>query len=240
MAIVESAAICDHERPFHITCYSLEGNSPLMLSSHDVFDELDQMVDETGTFTLPIVEPFEKSAFLINDKRSHFLSMYRKSEEHCFTLLNITNSKKKQLKEMKHEMISEMTTSSGRTRRSSVAIQEAIDSCNKIFNEEIERIRKEVNEFVSSLSESKNQWEKMKEVVETFEDELKSMHVDEMRVHCREIVSLAVSYYQRKFNDVDGHLLSIKQVVRVARLFDPLEVKPTSLQSLEFLANELI
>ena len=91
--------------------------------------------------------------------------MRRKAEEHCVTLLNKVNAKKKQLKDMTDKMRSARTTSSGRTRRPTIEIQEAIDNRNNFVNDEIERILKEVNESTPSLSEAKKEWEKMKEMV---------------------------------------------------------------------------
>ena len=121
MIIVESAAICDYGRPLRIDCYTVEGDITLTLSSHDIFDELDPMIDEIDSFPLLTVEKaVEKYAFLINENRFHFLSMHSKAEEHCFILTNNFNTKNKQLKEMSDEMSSASTTSSCRTTRPSV------------------------------------------------------------------------------------------------------------------------
>ena len=41
MAMVESAAISDFGKPFCISCYNLKGDSPLLLSAHDVLKNMD-------------------------------------------------------------------------------------------------------------------------------------------------------------------------------------------------------
>ena len=55
MAMLEGAAISDFCKPLCIACYSLEGDSPLILSAYEVLKNLDDVVDNIDTFSLPRV-----------------------------------------------------------------------------------------------------------------------------------------------------------------------------------------
>ena len=155
MAMVEAAAICDFGHPLCTACYTLEGDSPLILSAHSVFSKIDQIIESIDDFPIPTVEKvIKKAASLINDQRLHLVRLCTTAEEHYNTLVNDRDAKQRRLEDLLSQ-IDTTSRTSGRARRPTARVKDTVNDRHKVTNDNIDIIRKEIDNILPFIDEAK-------------------------------------------------------------------------------------
>ena len=55
IAMIEGALVSDFCRPFSVSCYTLEGSSPLIFSAYKELKKIDDIIEHTDRYPLPTV-----------------------------------------------------------------------------------------------------------------------------------------------------------------------------------------
>ena len=236
MAMVECAAISDFGKPLCIACYSLEGDSPLILSAHDILKRIDHIVNAIDNHPLPSVEKVVEEASTLIQSRHGFLVREAAISKEDYDLID--NSKatlEMRISEVSIRRESTFCSSRGRRRNPSAKASGTVD----VIDQQLNDLRTELDNLIPSYNEAKDKYNEKKGALDVFENEFKYVSEDDLIAYSKTLMKPAVEYYNDKFNSCNGDLFKLKQAVRVAQLFDPFYVKDKSAEALKLLADDL-
>ena len=239
MAMIETAAVSNAGHPFCKACYTLEGDSPLILSAQQEMNKLDNILDKES-FPLPSVDMVvEKVARLFQEVHSYFGDELVAVEEKYKSIQQHVQSLENKLRDLVGQQSRSQNNVSSRGRVSA-RTERAVDTQTSTnIGNEIDELKNELSGLEVSEKEAQEKFDEQKEKVSEFEREFKYRTVEELLAYCQDIVKPCAQYYTEKFNQPQGDLYRLKKAVYAAQIFDPFFVKDTSVNALNLMADEL-
>ena len=221
MAMLEMAAVTDYGKNFAESCYTLEGDSAMILRGSAVFERL----EETIGAECPLVKVnqiINSVLLLISQNRDIVSKKKSEAEDKCIDTLIDVNDAKDRIKALQSEKrnITGGTSQSGRKRQLTARAtnEDALEKVNiKIIDEKVKLVqvksRYEAEVIVRDESiENYNTWN----------DEFTCVTIEQLIDHAHSVGQPAIDYYNKLFNSESGDCFNVRQMTNAAKIFNPM------------------
>lgn len=238
MAMFEGAVVKDAGKLLCTSAYTLEGDSPLILTAHEVFEKIDKCSNDG--FELPsLLKAAEYTSRILLEVYAPLESIHRS------ILAELENAEQEkegiepEIENIRKELddTANQTSSRGRTsRRSNIVIdQDKVESLNMRLNEAEIRYdarKKGVEEVVKKLRTHEI-------AMDRWNRKFPNKTVNDLVRHGKNIAKPALDYYRSNFNDEGGDMYNLKRASKACQIFNPFVLKEVSINLLELLVDDL-
>ena len=227
MAMIEIAAVVDYGKVFAETCYTLEGDSAVILRGSAVFKRLEDTIGRECE--LERVHKIVDDAFaLIKSARDRVTLKMDMDVTVCNDAQNKVNTKKDSLETLLLDKnnIQGGTSSSGRRRQFTARAtnQDALEHINNQIIEakvELRVLKKEHADLEKIKDEAIEELQKWTE-------KFPYLSTDSLIDHAKSIGQPAIDYYNKVYNTEAGDCYNVRQMVDASQIFNPIFLKGKS------------
>ena len=238
MAIFEGSVVKDVGRILCTSCYTLEGDSPLILTAAEVFKVIDECCIDG--FNIPSLHKIaQDTSMTLNEIYTPILNQKA-------VLQSDIDNKKVEIDLVQHQIqtiqanidaTTQHTSGRGRvSRRTNISINnDRVQLLEQSVNDksaEYDELAKEVEKAESKLTKHMN-------IMEEWNKEFPNITVEDLIQHGRSIAQPALNYYTRNFNQEDGDIYRLKRAARASQIFNPFVLQELDIASLELLIDDL-
>lgn len=227
MAIVEIAAIAEGLKTFVEGCYTLEGDSCIILRALDVFKRMEAEI-EAGFDTPGLEEAVARGVGLIEGVENEWLTKCREADEKLDHATETSSAAKAKVDELTAEKAS-LTSNTSRSGRSSNRTSRATNT-------------DALDEVLEKLVETKIELRNAQDAEKVVKDESAAVHTsfekwkekfphrtpDSLLAHGKSILKPAGDYYKKLFLEEGGDCYNIRQMSEASLIFDPIELSKLS------------
>jgi hypothetical protein len=221
MAILEGTAISNIGATLCKACYRAEGDSPLMLTGHDIITKVESVL--TVPADLSCVQPILDSVLemlkegeqpMLDEEKKHIDLIAALTEQHKEALIVL-----EQLQASKEALTSSGTSRTGRNRRTS---NRATDTgALEALTFEIIHSRGITREAEMKLKEAKRQRKELMDEYNAWKVKFPYETHDDLLQYCQSMLQPVIEYYDRLFRVEQGDYFSIRKCLRASQLFNP-------------------
>jgi len=242
MAMVEVAVVAEGVRPFAEACYTLEGDSCLILRAYSVFRRLEQFIGD-GYSTPKLEEAVDRAIPLIIRVESSYTAKVAAANaavESASGKVAEMVDELKRLNEMKKQ-VQGGTSSRGRVRQ---ATERTRDN-NQLDNvlEQIVEARLKEKSLMSNEKAAKDALAKVVKAYDDWKKQYPHRTKIELMDHGKNILKPVGQYYHDQFTSEDGDCYPMREMSEAAQMFNPIFLAKMSdadiVVTLHYLADKL-
>ena len=221
MAMLEIASVADWGKVIAESCYSLEGDSAIILRAFAIFKRLEDTIAD-GSELVKVDQVVDKALELILKDRRRMSDKQLLVEGNLANVSSILENAKgvmNNLKSQKRNMLGG-TSQNGRRRMNT---ERAINTTqlNKVKEDLVkakEELRKAQVDYDKVLELKTKVDNDVKKAIENFPYNNKELLVN----HAKSIGKPMIEYYHKLFTNEDGDCYNIRQMAEAAQIFNPI------------------
>ena len=221
MAMVEIAAVADHGKIFAESCYTLEGDSDIILRGSAVFDRLEESIEGECHFTRVQFVVDKALDLILTGKR--IVTETRDLDRIMLYGANVSVNNVKDV--LNHLKITKQNILGGTTKRGIVGVNTAratntgalVAVTNEIVESQIQ-----LNVLMQELEVAKEKMDKSDDKLNQWDEKYRCTTRDELLDYSKSVGAPVIDYYNKLFNNTGGDCYNIRQMVKAAKIFNPL------------------
>ena len=224
MVMFEGSVIKDTGNILCTSCYTLEGDNPLILTATDVFKSIDECCNDG--IDLPSLEKAAQDISVILKQiitpMLHQQHILQSDVEDKILEVELIH---REIETIRADIDATTQQTSGRgrvSRRTNISID----------NDRVQLLKERVNERTGACNEKRKEVEKAKDKLEKQKNSMDEWNreypnsiIEDLINHGKSIAQPVLDYYTRNFNQVEGDIYRLKRVARACQVFNPFVLK---------------
>ena len=223
MAIVELAAISGGLKAFVEACYTLEGDSCIILRALDVFKRIEKEIS-AGFDTPDLEAAVARAVGLIEEVESDWTAKCNEANEAAAAATATTSAAKAKVDKLMEEKAS-LTSNTTRTGRIAQRTNRSTDmeALEKLLDKIVDA-KMDLRSAKSAEKIVKDEADALHKSFEEWKEKFPHRTPNALIAHGKAILKPAGDYYEKLFLDEEGDCFNIRKMSEACLIFDPIEL----------------